>query len=73
MGGLVTTPSPIFYNDGFVEEEDITNTEETLGSTLALAKECNRDNLPPQYYINLHKKTKKIAQFSMNCALYYSF
>ena len=35
MGGLVTTPSRIFYNDSFVEEEDITNTEETLGSTLA--------------------------------------
>ena len=38
MGGLVTTPSRIFYNDSFVEEEDITNTEESLGSTLALAK-----------------------------------
>ena len=38
MGGLVTTPSRIFNNDSFVEEEDITNTEETLRSTLALAK-----------------------------------
>ena len=44
MGGLVTTPSRIFYNDSFVEKEDITNTEETLGSTLALAKVDDSEN-----------------------------